>query len=145
MKTEKLKPIKLHGSDVEKLFVTEEDFHDDGKPKNKSKSVKGFENWYITADEQSGEFDSAKSAMVDFEMDLYDDKGEFRGSTNGGYYVQGEYSFDFSSTHFYIFNPPKPETPESKFDKFLSDVSDEDIPVKKKIAKIVKYIKEFET
>jgi hypothetical protein len=82
--------------------------------------------------------------MVDFEMDLYDDKGEFRGSTTGGYYVQGEYSFDFSSTHFYTFNPPKPKTPKSKFDEFLLEISESDDSLKNKVSKVRKYIEKLE-
>lgn len=137
--------IKLHGGDVEKLYIGECDFNEDGKPNNESKDVKGFENWYVTADRDTGDFESSKSAMVDFQIDLYDDKGEYRGTAIGGYYNEGcGYQFDFSSDHYYIFEPPAPETPESKFNDFLVEVSESDDSLKKKITKVKKYIEKLE-
>jgi len=146
MKTEKLKNIKLHGSDVEKLLVHEDGFDEDGKPENDSKDVKGFENWYVNADRDTGDFESSKSSMVDFQIDLYDDKGEYRGTAIGGYYNEMcGYQFDFSSDHYYTFNPPEPETPESKFDDFLRDISDDDsLSVKQKAKKLRKYLEKLE-
>jgi len=140
-----METIKLHGSDVEKLYIYEGGFDNDGKPDNDSKKVKGFENWYVTADEQTGDFESSKSSMVDFEINLYDDKGEYRGTAIGGYYneVCG-HQFDFSSDHYYVFEPPAPETPESKFNDFLVEISESDDSLKKKVSKINKYIATLE-
>ena len=140
-----MKTIKLHGGDVEKLHVNEWDFAEDGKPNNDSKKVKGFENWYVTADRDTGEFESSKSAMVDFQIDLYNEKGEYYGTAIGGYYNEGcGYQFDFSSDHYYEFEPPAPETTESKFNDFLSEVADSNDSLKKKVTKIKKYLETLE-
>jgi len=57
--------------------------------------LEGFEEWYIYADHTTGSYDSAKSAMVDFDIFLYDYDDNLMGVANGGYYCQGDYSFNY--------------------------------------------------
>jgi hypothetical protein len=143
MKEEKLKPIKLHGSVVEELFRSEYD-EMEGSSWDDEENEDEYKGWYVTADESTGDFDSAKSAMVDFDIELYDNKGNHRGTANGGYYIQGDYSFDFGSETFYTFIPAPAATPLSLFNEFLEDLANDSSGLKSKITKIKKYLVKLE-
>jgi hypothetical protein len=141
MAKEKSEGIKLRGEDIQKLHVSEWDFDDNEQPKNHSQKVKGFEGWYVTSDYHSGKYDSSKSSMINFEIYLYDDKGEFRGMAIGGYYNEGcgvQFSYDLT------FEPPTPITKATEFDLFLIQLGEDEGSLKSKIAKLKKQIEKLE-
>lgn len=51
------------------------------------KNVEGYEGWYADADTSTGTFDSEKGAMTDYEITLYNDKGEAVYIAEDGYYT----------------------------------------------------------
>lgn len=117
------KPFVLDSGLIEELHQYGQDieYTYDEKQRSKIEKVEGFEGWYITCDEQTGSYDSGKSAMVDFDIELYDDKDVFRGKASGGYYVQGDYSFNYDLE----FTPPrKPKKGEEIYEKFEEKLSD---------------------
>lgn len=134
MKTKKLKPIKLTEEQVEILYNNSECDEDDRE------EVPGFEGWTIDCDTDTGEFDSEKGSMIDYEICLYDKDGEFVGMATGGYY-NAICGHQFEDLTFY---PPEPETPESKFNDFLSEVADSNDSLKKKVTKVKKYLETLE-
>lgn len=80
------------------------------------KNVKGYEGYSIEFDETTGEFDSEKGAMYDFEIYLYDAEEELVGVAYGGYYtgVSGV-SFDDELE----FEAPAAETDLTRFNSYL--------------------------
>jgi len=87
--------IKLTASQIQTLFDNIEKYGD-GSAEG-AEVVEGFEGWGIYADYETGDFDSGKSAMIDFEIELFDEKGTLRGTAKGGYYHQGDYSFNYEN------------------------------------------------
>jgi hypothetical protein len=145
MVKDKLKKITLEGWQVEALHVREDDFDYDEEnerhvPSNGSSEVDGFLNWYVLADEETGSYDGGKSSMVDYEVDLYDDKDELRGTAIGGYY-NAHVGHSFS--HTLTFEPPKPRTPVDDFNEFLSDLSNEGGTIDGKMKKINKFVEKL--
>lgn len=135
MKTENLKPIFLTSDQIEILYDNRE------KEPEDREEVPGFEGWSIDTDTSTGEYDSAKASMTDYEIYLYNPEGKLMGTAIGGYYNGGcgeKFNYDLT------FEPPEPETPESKFNDFLLDVSESDDSLKKKITKVKKYIEKLE-
>lgn len=126
--------ITISSEILEDMFI-DDNYEDVGKfvdPNGK------FTGWHITADHETGDFDGSKSSMVDFEVYLYNDKDEYMGQAIGGYYnFYAGYSFSYDLT----FEPPAPETPESKFREFLSEIVEDEISLDKMIKKIEKQIK----
>jgi hypothetical protein len=99
--------------------------------------VEGFEGWGLDYDTYTGDFDAEKGAMCDFEISLYDNNGKLVGIAYGGYYtaVSGAmFSYDLD------FEAPEAETPLTKFNDFLMEISEDNISLEKKIKKIKKYI-----
>jgi hypothetical protein len=127
MKKETLTAIKLKSSQIQKIS--------DGD------AVKGYEGCYIECNTDTGDFDLEKGSMVDYDIWLYDKEGELLGVATGGYYnaICG-HQFNYDLT----FYPPEPETPLSKFNDFLEDLSHENAGLKKKITKIKKYLSKLE-
>ena len=135
------KTIKLTSSQIEFLYENSNEY---GGFKEGGKELKGFEGWSISYDPDTGEYDSGKSAMVDFEIYLYgpNNDGEelqLMGIANGGYYYQGDCSFNYDLEFF----PPEPETPESLFRDFLMDIAEDTLSMDKMIKKIEKKIKKL--
>jgi hypothetical protein len=133
------KGIKLTSEQIEFLYENSEEY---GGFRKGGKKLEGFEGWSISCDPDTGEYDSGKGAMVDFEIYLYgpSDEGEefeLMGTANGGYYYQGDCSFSRDLEFF----PPEPETPESKFREFLMDIAEDNLSMDKMIKKIEKRIK----
>lgn len=137
----KVKLIKVRAKILKDMFVSEYNYEKAGTfvdPKGK------FTGWYIEANYETGEYDSGKSSMVDFDVHLYKPCGESKndfeyvGKAKGGYYYRGNYSFS-SDLYFY------PETIESKkFRDFLSRLIDvEDLSLKQVIKRIEKEIKKI--
>ena len=126
--------IKLDKEIIEILF------NNYGREIDYSKVPEEYKGWHIEGDENTGEYDSSKGAMIDFELDLFDDKDEYRGTAIGGYYVQGDYHFSYDLE----FEPPKEITPEMKFankiESIIEDFKDESISFKKMLSKIEKEI-----
>ena len=134
----KVKPITVSADKLEDMFVSEYDYEKAGTFVDPDGE---FTGWYIEADYETGEYDGAKSAMCDFDVHLFKPCGEdfeYVGTAKGGYYYQGDYSFNYD-LDFY------PETPESQFRDFLSYlVEDDELSLKKMIKKIKKKIKKIE-
>ena len=146
---EKNNTITLSGKIVEQIFRGEwsdRKIDYSGVPEE-------YHGWHVEADEDTGDYDSAKSSMVDFEVYLYrpwtkeDEENGYvdgdkilMGTAIGGYYYQGDYSFDFGKNS-YDFYPPAPETPESKFRDFLMDIAQDNLSMDKMIKRIEKEIK----
>lgn len=84
---------------------------------SKHKMVEGYEGWTIEPDTDTGDFDSEKGFMYDFELYLYDEKGKLRGTAIGGTYYQGEVRFE---EEYYEFEAP---TSLEEFNKYLVEVS----------------------
>lgn len=135
MKKKELKPITLKAEDIHTLYdYREED------PENREE-VPGFEGWSIDCDKETGKYDSAKGSVYDYKIFLYNKKFDLVGVAIGGYFngtCGHEFNYDLT------FYPPETETPKSKFNDFLSDLSESDDSIKKKIAKIKKYIEKLE-
>lgn len=131
----KLEPIFLTSKQIEILHKNSRIRREDRE------EVVGFEGCYIDTDTSTGSYDSGKSSMYDYDIFLYDKDEKLLGTANGGYYngMCGE-KFNYDLT----FYPPEPETPESKFNEFLLDISESDDSLKKKVTKIKKYIAKLE-
>jgi hypothetical protein len=69
------KTLTVKGKILEELIDNE-----DGK-------VKGWEDWTLEADHDSGEFNSEKGAMCDYKLTLYNDKTNDVYVGYGGYYT----------------------------------------------------------
>ena len=124
---ENLKPIKLTSSQIQDLFDRDE--------------VKGYEGCYIECDTDTGDFDSEKGSMFDYDVCLFNKEDELLGIASGGYFnAMCGHKFNYDLT----FYPPEPETPLSKFNDFLEDLSHENADLKKKITKIKKYLSKLE-
>jgi hypothetical protein len=122
----------------------------DGGFREGGQVLKGFEKWWIHADEDTGEYDAGKSSMVNYEIKLYkplldedgnvseDDEGVLVGTAIGGYYNGNiGHRFNYSLEFF----PPEPDTPESRFRNFLMDIAKDNLSMDKMINKIEKEIK----
>ncbi len=128
--------IKLKAKQIESLYYAGwED--DDCEDKT---VVKDFEGWSISADENTGSFDSAKSAMVDYKILLFDPEGNCYKGT-GGYFIQGEHYF----SHDITFYAPNPKTPISELNTFLDNLVHENLDLKSKVEKIKKYLEKLES
>ncbi len=127
--------IKLKGEQISSLYNAGwED--DDCEDKT---VVKGFEGWSISADKNTGQFDSSKSAMVDYTILLFDPEGNcYKGI--GGYFIQGEHHFNRDIT----FYAPKPKNKVDEFNEFLEDVASDSTTINAKIEKIKKYLEKIE-
>jgi hypothetical protein len=136
------KTIKLTSKQIEFLYKNSDEY---GGFKEGGEELEGFEGWSISYDPDTGEYDSSKGAMVDFEIYLYGpDKNpvedlELIGIANGGYYYQGDCSFNYDLE----FHPPEPETPESLFRYFLMDIAGDNLSMDKMIKKIEKKIQKL--
>jgi len=133
------KTIKLTAKQIEFLYKNSKEY---GGFREGGEELEGFERWSISYDPDTGEYDSSKGAMVDFEIYLYgpNDDGEeleLMGTANGGYYYQGDCSFNYNLKFF----PPEPETLESEFKNFLIDIVEDNLSMDKMIKKIEKRIK----
>lgn len=80
----KKKKIKLDSGTIQYLS--------DAYEEEREPDMKEYEGMYIMADPDTGTFDSFKSAMVDY--DVYLQTNDFYGVAKGGYYIQGEHSFN---------------------------------------------------
>lgn len=126
--------IKISGEVVEKIAISTYDDNDDNDYSNVPEEYKG---WYVIADEETGDYDSSKGSMVDFEMDLYNAEDEHLGTCIGGYY-NGTSGYQFSD-EFYEFEIVE-ETPESLFNSFLIDLAeDEDLSINRKMYLVKNY------
>jgi len=135
MKKEQLKPITLTSEQIEILYNNREEEPDDRE------SVPGFEGWSVDCDTDTGDYDGEKGSMIDYEIYLYNKEGEFIGEAIGGYFnnVSGH---QFEDLTFY---PPEPETPESKLNDFLKEISDDDsLNVKQKAKRLREYLEKLE-
>jgi hypothetical protein len=139
MTKKRIEPILLTASQISTLYTNA------NRDEDERENVEGFENWYIYTDTDTGRYDSGKSSMMDYEIHLYDDKDNLRGTAIGGYYNGGcgeKFNYDLE------FIPPKQKTQTSKEEKlndFLMDIlDDEKITLKKKINKIKKYLDKLE-
>ena len=121
--------------EVEALYHNEEYDEDRGGRFN---GPKGYEGWYITTDTDTGEFDSEKGSMYDYEIYLYNDKDEFMGETVGGYYnaIAGECFYDS-----HTFRPPAKRTKTDDLNDFLTEVAESSGSFENKVNKIKKYLK----
>lgn len=141
------KKFKFHGSQVEAMFRScPEDYEVEEYEEGELEELKAHDpyyGWYVLADEDTGSYDGGKSAMVDFDMYLYDENDVCQGYTYGGYYYQGGYSFDFGPNKFYEFEEIV-ETPLTKLNDFLSELAEKDCKFDKKIKKIKKYLKNLD-
>lgn len=90
--------MELTGKQI--IAIYDEDYTD----------IPQYEGWSIDYDTDTGDFDSEKGAMYDFEIYLYDKDGSKQGTAIGGYYtgVTGlclrddeNYSFDETSVYDY--------------------------------------------
>lgn len=111
------------------------------------KKVKGYEGYYIEFDETTGEFDSEKGAMYDFEIYLYDAEEELVGVAYGGYYTGvGGVNFDEELE----FEEPAPETDLTKFNSYLIAIANsanvagnELSTINSKLKDITEYVKKL--
>lgn len=143
------KTIILTGEQVEILYNHGEGFYE-GEDEKNIEHVKGFEGWTVSADPDTGEYDGSKGAMVDFDICLYDEKGNFRGSTNDGYYVQGDFHWNGNGPNgCFVFNVPKPKSKEEEiFDEFINvvqNIADEPKSPKMTLKTLKSAIKRYET
>lgn len=83
------------------------------------KGPEGYEGWYICSDTDTGEFDSEKGSMYDYEISLFDEKEEYMGEAIGGYY-NGPCGECFN--HTLTFTPPTPPTEADMLNNFLKRV-----------------------
>ena len=98
---------------------------------------KGYEGWYIETDTDSGEFDAEKGSMYDYDINLFNDKDEYMGSTTGGYFnaIAGEHFYDD-----HTFEPPAKRTKTDDLNDFLTEVAESGDSFTKKISKVKKHI-----
>jgi hypothetical protein len=84
------------------------------------KKVKGYEGYSIEYDDSTGDFDSEKGAMTDFEIYLYNEEEDLVGTAIGGYYTGvGGISFSYDLE----FEAPEPETDLTRFNEYLRNTS----------------------
>lgn len=138
------KGIKLTSEQIKFLYENSE--YEGGFRKG-GEILEGFERWWIQADEDTGDYDSSKGSMVDYEIYLYKpsseeeeeyDEGILVGTAIGGYYngnIGHKFNYDLE------FLPPEPETLESEFRYFLMDIVEDNLSMDEMIKKIEKRIK----
>lgn len=128
-----MKNLTFTEKETKQLYYNEEPNDND----ERTEGPKGYEGWWIETDTDSGDFDSEKGSMHDYDINLFDDNGEFMGSTTGGYFnaIAGEH---FYGSH--TFSPPAKRTKEDDFNDFLMEVAESHETLKKKVNKVKKHL-----
>jgi hypothetical protein len=101
--------------------------------------VKDYNGWTIIANEDTGEFDVEKSALVDYKINLYDSDDNFVGQAIGGCYTQSEHFFDKPLT----FKKLNSKSDVDEFNNFLQEVMSETTTLNNKIIKVKDYIEKI--
>ena len=101
--------------------------------------VKDYNGWSIIANEDTGEFDVDKSAIVNYKINLYDNDDKFVGQAIGGCYTQSEHFFDEPLT----FKKINVKSDVEEFNIFLQSVISETTSLNNKITKVKDYIEKI--
>jgi len=121
--------VVISAEDLERLASGHED-------------VKGFENWSVETDTDTGDFDSEKGAMTDYEVSLFDAAGDHKGTIHAGYYTgQTGHRFNHGPYTFEV----KEKTKEEKLNEFLFDLSRSNVDFGSKISAMRTKVSELES